>query len=135
MNIDLTQIPTPELLEIKKILQYGARTYASRAENAELKHLRKENAQLRKIEQRRSILADIGIDIEEDRPYWLSLSDATFNFVVGKMADIRKEVAIAEATRSIKIPNLVAEPELSAYEQVRQGLAERKRNNGRKEIE
>jgi hypothetical protein len=124
MQIDLTTIPTAELVEIRSILTYGLRGYASK-ENAELKRLKYENAQLKKINDRRSVLAAIGIDIDEDRDYWLSLDDATFNFVVGKMVDIRKEVALAEKTQSIKVPAL------NTLDTVRQGLANLKnRRNG-----
>jgi hypothetical protein len=129
MNIDLTKIPTPELIEIRNILKYGVRGYAS--ENPELKRLKYENAQLKKVDHRRSVLAEIGVDIDEDSDYWLSLDDATFNFVVGKMVDIRKEAALAEKTQSIRIPALVSAQELNTLDIVREGLANLKnRRNG-----
>lgn len=129
--IDLTKMPTLELIEIKNILMYGVKGYASKSENAELKRLKDENVQLKKTTQRRSVLAEIGIDIEEDRAYWLSLDDATFSFVVGKMANIHKEVALAEKTQSIKVPALISEQELNTLDTVREGFADlRNRRNG-----
>ena len=131
MQIDLTKIPTPELIEIRNILKYGVRAYASKRENAELKRLKYENAQLKKIDHRRSVLAAIDIDIDEDKDYWLSLDDDTFNFVVGKIIDIRKEVALAEKTQSIRIPALISERELNTLDVIREGLANLKnRRNG-----
>ena len=130
MNIDLTKIPTPELKEIRNILMYVVKGYASR-DNSELKRLKYENAQLKKIDHRRSVLSEIDIDIDEDRDYWLSLDDNTFNFVVGKMIDIRKEVALAEKTQSIRVPALISEQQLNTLDIVREGLANLKnRRNG-----
>jgi len=131
MQIDLTKIPTAELREIRNILAYGLKAYSSKRENAELKRLKHENAQLKKINDRRLVLAEIGVDIDEDRDYWLSLDDATFNFVVGKMIDIHKEVVLAERTQSIKVPALISERELNTLDIVREGLANLKnRRNG-----
>jgi len=131
MEIDLTKIPTPELIEIKNILKYGVTAYASRREDAELKRLKYENSQLKKINDKRSILSTIGIDIDEDRDYWLSLDDDTFNFVVGKMIDVRKELALAERTQSISVPAVVSAQQLSTLDIVREGLANlRNRRNG-----
>ena len=128
MEIDLSRIPIPELVEIRNILMYGAKAYA---ENTDLKRLKYENAQLKKIDHRRSVLSAIGIDIDEDRDYWLSLDDDTFRFVVGKMIDIRKEVALAEKTQSIKVPALISEQELNTLDIVREGLTNlRNRRNG-----
>ena len=130
MQIDLTRIPTPELTEIRNILMYGVKGYATK-ENAELKRLKYENAQLKKVDHRRSVLSAIDIDIDEDKDYWLSLDDDTFNFVVGKMIDIHKEVALAEKTNSIRVPALISERELNTLDIVREGLANlRNRRNG-----
>jgi len=129
--IDLTKIPTPELIEIKNILMCGVTAYASKRENAELKRLKYENSQLKKINHRRSVLSAIDIDIDENRDYWLSLDDATFSFVVGKMVDIRKEVALAEKTQSIKVPALISQQELNTLDIVREGFSNlRNRRNG-----
>jgi hypothetical protein len=130
MQIDLTKIPTPELIEIRNILMHGVRGYASK-ENAELKRLKYENAQLKKVDHRRSVLAEIGVDIDEDSDYWLSLDDATFDFVVGKMVDIQKELALAEKTQSIRVPALISQHELNTLDTVREGLTNLKnRRNG-----
>jgi hypothetical protein len=128
--IDLTTVPTPELVEIRKILKYGIKAYASKTENAELKNLKYENAELKKINERRPILSDIGINIEDDVTYWLSLDDTTFDFVVGKMANIVNQTT-AEKTRSVRVPALISQHELNTldhtgYNIVREGLARRR---------
>jgi hypothetical protein len=123
--IDLTTVPTPELVEIRKILKYGIKAYASKTENAELKNLKYENAELKKINERRPILSDIGINIEDDVTYWLSLDDTTFDFVVGKMANIVNQTT-AEKTRSVRVPALISQHELNTLGIVREGLARRR---------
>ena len=126
--LDISKIPTPELREIRNVLKYGAKAYASRAGN-EARRLAAENAELRKKEFRRAVLADIGIDIDDDESYWLGLSDSLFEFVIKKCSGIKKETAIASTTMTMKIPQIWAEPVLNTYETVREGLKAR-RNGG-----
>lgn len=126
--LDLSQVPTAELREIRNVLKFGAKAYASRAGD-EVRRLAAENAELRKKESRRAVLADIGIDIDDDEKYWLGLSDSLFDFVVKKCSGIKKETAIASTTMTMKIPQLGIEPVLNTYETVREGLKAR-RNGG-----
>lgn len=126
--LDISKIPTPELREIRNVLKYGAKAYASRAGD-EARRLAAENVELRKKDSRRAVLADIGIDIDDDESYWLSLSDSLFNFVVKKCSGIKKETAIASTTMTMKIPQVGAESVLNTYETVREGLKAR-RNGG-----
>lgn len=125
--LDLSQVPTAELREIRNVLKFGAKAYASRAGD-EARRLAVENAELRKKESRRAVLTDIGIDIDDDESYWLGLSDSLFDFVVGKCSGIKKETAIASTTMTMKIPQVGTEPVLNTYETVREGL--RARRNG-----
>lgn len=129
--IDLSKVPTPELREMRNVLKYGAKAYASRAGD-EARRLAAENAELRKKDSRRAVLADIGIDIDDDEKYWLGLSDSLFEFVVRKCSEVKTEVAIASTTHSIKIPPIISQRELSVFDTVRQGFAERKNGNGHK---
>jgi len=128
--LDLSQVPTAELREIRNVLKFGAKAYASRAGD-EARRLAAENAELRKKDSRRAVLADIGIDIDDDESYWLSLSDSLFEFVVKKCSEVKTEVAIAERTQSLKIPPIISERELSVLDTIRQGFNEiRDRRNG-----
>ena len=90
-----------------------------------------ENAELKRKDSRRAVLTDIGIDIDDDESYWLSLSDSLFNFVVKKCSEVKTEVAIASTTHSIKLPPMISQCELSLLDTVRQGFNEiRDRRNG-----
>lgn len=132
--LDISKIPTPELREIRNVLKYGAKAYASRAGD-EARRLAAENAELRKKDSRRAVLADIGIDIDDDESYWLGLSDSLFEFVVGKCSAIKTEVAIAERTQSLKIPPIISARELNTIDTIRQGFNEIKdRRNGNREL-
>ena len=128
--LDLSQVPTAELREIRNVLKFGAKAYTSRAGD-EARRLAAENAELRKKESRRAVLADIGIDIDDDEKYWLGLSDSMFEFVVMKCSEVKTGVAIASATNSIKIPPIISQRELSIIDTIRQGFNEvRDRRNG-----
>jgi len=126
MLINLKELSTPQLKAIRQVLVGGS---LATADSSEVKRLRKENAQLKKIEQRRSVIAEIGLDLDDDRNYWLGLDDSTFKFVVGKMAELQKEVALSERTfNSIKVPALTSTINLDPVVIVREGL--RNRRNG-----
>ena len=127
--LDISKIPTPELREIRNVLKFGAKAYASRAGD-EARRLAAENAELRKVNQRRDLVESAGLDWDSD--YWMSLNDKTFNFVLEKMRQVKTEVAIAERTQSLKIPPIISQHELSVLDTVRQGFAERKNGNGHK---
>ena len=128
-TIDLSKVPTPQLLEIRRILQGGVLAESETKKAKEFKRLQAENAELKRKESRRVVLADIGIDIDDDESYWLSLSDSLFEFVVKKCSGIKKETAIATTTMTMKIPQLGTDPVLNNYEVVREGLKAR-RNGG-----
>ena len=131
MIIDLSRIPTPELWEIRNILKHGAKATAETKKAKEFKRLQAENAELKRKESRRALLADISIDIDDDESYWLGLSDSLFDFVVKKCSEVKTEVAIAERTQSLKIPPMISQRELSVLDTVRQGFNEiRDRRNG-----
>lgn len=135
--IDLTKIPTLELLEIRNILKYGAKAYASKYADADggkrLKALADENEQLKKVNARRDVLEAAGLEWDED--YWMSFDDGAFNYFLNLFIEqrvkVEKELALSERTRSIKVPVLIAERELNAIDACRQGFAELKnRGNG-----
>ena len=132
--LDLSKVTTPQLLEIRRILASGVEATAETAKAKRLKQLEAENAELKRKESRRAVLADIGIDINDDLNYWLGLSDSLFEFVVGKCSSIKTEVAIAERTMSLKIPPIISERELSMIDTIREGFSEiRNRRNGHNE--
>jgi len=131
-KLDLSSLSVPQLLAIRTILSDGSIATAETKKAKRLKQLEAENAELKRKESRRAVLADIGIDIDDDESYWLSLSDSLFNFVVKKCSEIETEVAIASTTHSIKIPPMISQRELSVLDTVRQGFAERKNGNGRR---
>jgi len=128
-KLDLSSLSVPQLLAIRTILSDGSIATAETAKAKRLKQLEAENAELKRKDSRRAVLADIGIDIDDDESYWLSLSDSLFNFVVRKCSEVKTEVAIASTTMTMKIPQLGAEPVLNTYEIVREGLKAR-RNGG-----
>ncbi len=125
--LDISKIPTSELREIRNVLKYGAKAYASRAGD-EVRRLATENAELRKVNQRKDLVESAGLDWDSD--YWMPLDDKTFGFVLEKMRQVKTEVAIAERTQSLKIPPIISQHELSVLDTVRQGFAERKNDNG-----
>jgi hypothetical protein len=127
--LDLGKLSTPQLLAIRSILAGGAEATAETAKVKRLKQLEAENAELKRKESRHVVLADIGIDVDDDESYWLGLSDYLFNFVVKKCFGIKKETAIASTTMTMKIPQVGTEPVLNTYEAVREGLKAR-RNGG-----
>ena len=130
-KIDLSLLSVPQLKSIRAILTDGSIATAETKKAKEFKRLQAENAELKRKKSRHVVLADIGIDIDDDESYWLGLSDYLFNFVVKKCSEVKTEVAIASTTNSIKIPPIISEPELSVLDTVRQGFNEiRARRNG-----
>ncbi len=130
--VDISKIPTSELREIRNILKYGAKASASRAGD-EARRLAAENAELRKVNQRRNLVESSGLDWDSN--YWMSLDDKTFNFVLEKMQQVKTEVAIAERAQSLKIPPIISVRELNTIDTIRQGFNEIKdRSNGNKEL-
>ncbi len=128
-KIDLSLLSVPQLRAIRTILVDGSIASAETKKAKRLKQLEAENAELKRKETRRGVLADIGIDIDDDESYWLGLSDSQFNFVVEKCSGIKKETAIASTTMTMKIPQIWTEPVRNTYETVREGLKAR-RNGG-----
>ncbi len=127
--IDLKQLSVSQLKAIRAILTDGSMASAETKKAKEFKKFQAENAELKRKESRRAVLTDIGIDIDDDESYWLSLSDSLFNFVVKKCSGIKKETAIASTTMTMKIPQVGTDPVLNTYEAVREGLKAR-RNGG-----
>ncbi len=131
--IDISKIPTPQLLAIRRILTGGVLAESETKKAKELKILRAENTRLKRLNDRRAVLDRFDEDIDSDLEYWLNLDDKTFQFVVEKMKDIEVECTIAEKTNSIKIPPMISQRELSLLDTVRQGFAERKNGNGNRD--
>lgn len=126
--LDLSKLTKTQLLGIKAVLQDGTVAEAGAKEVA--RKLKEENAQLKKVNERRDVVESAGLDWDSD--YWMSLDDKTFEFVLQKMTQVRTEVAIASTTHSVKIPPIISQRELSVLDMVRQGFAERKNGNGHK---
>lgn len=120
MIVDLSKIPTPQLKEIKNILEYGA---TARAETDKaLRQLQAENERLKKLNYRRDAVESAGLEWDEE--YFLSLNDKTFESSLEKLKS-----ASATATRSMNIPQIFSH-ELSSMDTLRDGFAElRNRRN------
>ena len=127
MEVNLSTLSTPQLLAIRQILTDGATAFASTSETAELKNLREYKTRNELLNQRREILADIGVDINEDQDYWTGLDNQTFSFVVHKLIAVCQGKAQAE---KVRIPRLIAPQPESAYEIALAGLRERAKHGG-----
>jgi hypothetical protein len=128
MEVNLSTLSTPQLLAIRRILTEGDIAFASTSETAELKSLREYKTRNELLNQRREILADIGVDINDDQDYWLGLDNQTFQFVVQKLITVAHGEAQAE---NMRIPRLIApQPEKSAFEIALAGLRERAKHGG-----
>ncbi|MFC1902657.1 hypothetical protein ACFLX4_01120 [Chloroflexota bacterium] len=133
--IDISKVPTPQLLEIRRILTGGVLAESETKKTKELKMLQAENTRLKRINDRRAVLDRLDVDIDSDLEYWLNLDDKTFKFVVGKMKDIKVECAIAEKSCSMRIPPIISQRELSTIDTIRQTFNEIKdRRNGNMEL-
>jgi hypothetical protein len=128
MELDLRTLSTPQLLAIRRILTDGDTSFAS-TETAELKNLREYKTRNEILNQRREILADIGIDINEDQDYWANLDSQTFQFVVQKLITVAHSRAEAE-NKHMKIPRLIAPQPESAFDTALAGLRERAKYGG-----
>ena len=83
--------------------------------------------QLKIIKFRRDLVENAELDWDED--YYMSLNNETFEFVVSKLSTLKKELALAEANRIMRIPPLFSESEVNALEALRRKFAECKRSN------
>ena len=129
LTIDLSTMSTTQLSGLRQILTSGQLATAS----DEVKRLKRENAQLKKLDKRRDAVESAGL--EWDSNYFMSLDDKTFNFVLEKMLQVKTEVAIAERTQSLKIPPIISVRELNTIDTIRQGFNEIKdRSNGNREL-
>jgi len=132
MELDLRTLSTPQLLAIRRILTNDDNTAFASSETAELKNLREYKTRNELLNQRREVLDDIGVDINEDQDYWLGLrlSTKNFQFVVQKLITVCQGKAQAE-DNTFKIPRLVAlQPEKSAFEVALACLRERAKHVG-----
>ena len=137
MMIDLSKLSTTTLKAIRRVLVDGATATASKYADADgdrtLKNLKQENAELRRLNARRSAVEAVGLDWDQD--YWMSFSDDGafqyfLNLFANHKAKLEKELALSERTRSIKVPNLVGS-QLNAVDEVRAGFrALRNKRNG-----
>jgi hypothetical protein len=129
MEVNLSTLTTPQLLAIRRILTDGATAFAS-TETTELKNLREYKARNEILKERREVLADIGVDINEDQDYWAGLDPQIFSFVVQKLITVAQGKAQAE-NKHMKIPRLIApQPEKRAFEIALACLRERAKHVG-----
>ena len=121
MIIDIGQIPTPELTEIRNILKYGVTATAETGKA--FRQLQAENERLKTLNYRRDAVEDAGLEWDEE--YFLSLNDKAFELSLEKLKS-----ASATAT-TMKIPQIFS-TELSSMDTLRAGFAElRNRRNGK----
>jgi hypothetical protein len=133
MEIDLTKLSTPQLLAIRKILVGGVPAEASKYADADgskkLKKLEAENKELKREKRWKEIVESY--DLEFDDPaYWLDFATEDHlrwvcNRISTAKAEAEREAALAEATRSMKIPPIIGD-QRSAFEILRDGFKERR---------
>ncbi len=126
MELDIKSLTTNQLLAIRSILTDGEVAFANKSETAELKELREYKTRNQTLNERRVMLAEMGIDIEEDQTYWVELTPAMFDFVCHTLATRCHGTAQAE---TIKIPRMVSPPKKNAFETALRGLRERRGDN------
>lgn len=128
--INLKELTTPQLLEIRRILAGGVEASASKA-GEEARKLRKENAELKRESEWRAIVESYNLEWGENS-YWLSFAtEDRLRWICEKLSNAMKQTALAEKTNSIKIPPIIGARELSTLDTVRQGFNEiRNRRNG-----
>ena len=123
--LDLSQVPTAELCEIRNVLKFGAKAYASKAGD-EVRKLREVNAQLKREKEIRETVISYDLDFDSDPEYWKRLdSEGVLEFVCKKIA-YAKKVANAESKPTMKIPPIIGFKELSTLDTVREALRNRK---------
>ena len=126
---DLSKLTINELLAVKSALSGQLATGEMETKAGKLARvLRKENAQLKKLNERRNIVEDneLGWD---DGDLWMKLSDAEFDRTVELMLEAKKQGESVSAGRhTMKVPPVIAEPVLNNYEFVRDELRKRKIN-------
>jgi|GEM_PF-6250744 len=128
MELDLKQLTTPQLLAIRRVLTDGDVAFASKTETAELKELREYKTRNEILNERRAILTNLGINIDEDPEYWSGLSDSMFDFVVRtahRLATRCQGQGSAKA-EYIKVPQITAPQRKNAFDTALRGLQERR---------
>ena len=115
MIIDLEKIPTDALLEIRNILKYGINATAETKKAKELKRLQAENERLKKLNERRDIVEDAGLEWDEE--YYMSFNDKHFLIAVKNITRAMKQTSYAEKN-TMKVPQMPRVEELSAIDLV-----------------
>lgn len=130
--IDLSKIPTPQLLMIRGVLVNGS---IAAADSKEVKRLRKENSKLKLLNERWTLIRERELEAffrNEDRDYILGFSDINFEKTLALFEkhkhETEKELALSERTASIKVPRIVSQRDLDALDILREGFSERKNN-------
>ena len=134
--IELSQIPTAELLEIKKILEVGAKAYASKAGDEvrklriEAKEAKAEAEALRKVQERREVVENAGL--EWDGEYFMALSDMQFDITIRKLVELSKNAYAEVASNRLNIPPIFIKNELddNPIHIIKQGFSEMKGGKG-----
>ena len=126
-TIDLSQLSVPQLKAIRTILTDGSIAEAGAKDVA--RKLKEDNARLKKINERREIVLDAGLDWDED--YYMSFSDKHFITTIEKLSHAQRQGKLAEATRTVlRIPPIVAPQSRSDIEIIREGLQNRRNGSG-----
>ena len=137
--INLKDISTPQLIEIRNILTHGARANAETKKAKEFKRLQAENERLKILQSRWQMIADAGLtDLfnhgDEDNKYILSFNDKHFDILLRNLSWATKQAKLAEATKTVplRIPPIRYEEQPSGIDFIRTALKDRK--NGNREI-
>jgi len=123
--LDLSQLSVPQLLEIRSILAGGVQASADARSIA--RKLKAENEKLHEKNYRMGIVLSEGLDWFGHEDYWMSFNDRTFQFVVNRMSTAKKATA---ETKTIRVPQIYSEPELTPIDTIRTFFAERKNSRG-----
>ena len=130
IRLNLGELTKSQLIGLRQVLTTGNLAVA---DSKEVNKLRKENAQLKKLNARRKAVEAESLDWDSE--YWMSFDDGAFTFFLNLFAEKKrqaeKEIALSEKTYSMKVPPIIAERELNALDTVRAGFGElRNKKNG-----
>ena len=108
MEMDITKLSTPQLYAIRKVLTTGVEAESSKPDKTEVKKLKLEIAQLRKLNARWAQIESLDLsssfDYSADADYILSFNDADFTRTLDNL--VKAKNATAEKITFMKVPQM-----------------------------
>jgi len=123
--INISDIPTDVLTELRSMLKYGVKATASKAGD-EARKLREANATLKKTAKRKDAVLEAGLEWFGSEDYFMSFSDKNFVITVEKLSHTMKTAEAQVKPNMMRIPQLSRSEEVSGIEGVKQFLVERR---------